>query len=516
MSMPNHSRVSPDKQDRAKGETRSVSLVPYLCAAGFLTALLWITWPYVEDDAYIHCQFARNLYTGGEFSFNPGQIVFGDSSPLWVFLLIGLRVLGLPFEMGAKLLSGAFALLSCWLLVRLIERCAGLCGRDSRLRAWSMALFLSHPFLIAIIPTGMETTLAVAWLLGFSLASERALLSDRILPGAGLGLAAALGTLVRPEFLLLGPCFVSAIVLRRLFHRSNGEGRWVGKAAFFLLLWAVVVAGIAAACYGYFGQVLPTTLRAKSYDAGLFSAMGAVRTAKVLAVGYGPLVLVALGSGVSWHRLAEVVGRIPLVLSGWALLLVGAYVAMSANVQTRYALLLWPWVAVFFALLAESAGTHARRRLVWASGLCFLLAASCITAFPAQVSRVYNSRQVRALCDQVVRDTPADAVLGVYAIGEIGYRTQRRLVDLGCIITPEMADVAPEKRLDFAMELGATYVMLPIIDLPRLGVSPGKAAIRASYRNATWQFPPSRYWEGWKEALVPVSEIRPSSISVRR
>ena len=36
------------------------------------------------DDGFIHVQYARNLMTRGEYSFNPGETSFGTTSPLWV------------------------------------------------------------------------------------------------------------------------------------------------------------------------------------------------------------------------------------------------------------------------------------------------------------------------------------------------------------------------------------------------------------------------------------------------
>ena len=42
---------------------------------------------YWEDDAWIHLEFARSLSRGHGFEFN-GQVVYGDTSPLWVWLLL--------------------------------------------------------------------------------------------------------------------------------------------------------------------------------------------------------------------------------------------------------------------------------------------------------------------------------------------------------------------------------------------------------------------------------------------
>ena len=42
------------------------------------------------DDGFIHIQYARNLATRGEYSFNPGDVSFGTTSPLWVMTLAAI------------------------------------------------------------------------------------------------------------------------------------------------------------------------------------------------------------------------------------------------------------------------------------------------------------------------------------------------------------------------------------------------------------------------------------------
>src|ERR1041385_8217209 len=39
------------------------------------------------DDVYIHLRYAQNLQHGFGYSFNPGEVLTADTSPLWVVLI---------------------------------------------------------------------------------------------------------------------------------------------------------------------------------------------------------------------------------------------------------------------------------------------------------------------------------------------------------------------------------------------------------------------------------------------
>ena len=58
-------------------------------------ALMWPLRHGFTDDGYIHIQYARNIATAGEYSFNPGHVSFGTTSPLWVIVLAAFgRIFG--------------------------------------------------------------------------------------------------------------------------------------------------------------------------------------------------------------------------------------------------------------------------------------------------------------------------------------------------------------------------------------------------------------------------------------
>jgi len=49
------------------------------------------------DDAWIHLGYARNLLAHGYYTYNPGSVQTGATSPLWTLTLAaGLAVLPIP------------------------------------------------------------------------------------------------------------------------------------------------------------------------------------------------------------------------------------------------------------------------------------------------------------------------------------------------------------------------------------------------------------------------------------
>jgi len=58
------------------------------------------------DDAYIHFVYADNLISHGKLFFSDmNEIGVATTSPLWVFLLAGLKLLGMPLPISAKIMG---------------------------------------------------------------------------------------------------------------------------------------------------------------------------------------------------------------------------------------------------------------------------------------------------------------------------------------------------------------------------------------------------------------------------
>ncbi len=135
-----------------------------------LSATLIVLLPRLPlDDAYIFLTYARHLATAGQFSFNPGEVSYGFSSPAYVMVLAAAaRLTSLPVTVG---LAHCVGLVMC----ALASACAYLLweetsGTPSRAEMLLGSVILSGPWFFAVwFVCGMETGFAVLATLGFLL-----------------------------------------------------------------------------------------------------------------------------------------------------------------------------------------------------------------------------------------------------------------------------------------------------------------------------------------------------------
>ena len=133
----------------------------------WLAFLLWFTWGYWEDDAFIHLEFASSFYEGKGFSFN-GLTAYGDTSPAWVFMLVIFYHFIQDWYIAGKilaLLGVIFAISGMFLYVR---RITAPDPRSNEIAAISTLLILINPYFIFWAFSGMEAVTAfglIFWLL---------------------------------------------------------------------------------------------------------------------------------------------------------------------------------------------------------------------------------------------------------------------------------------------------------------------------------------------------------------
>lgn len=393
---------------------------------------------FTTDDAFIHYRFAENVAAGRGFSYNPGVPTYGDTSPLWVFLLVAVAPLAGGVPQAAKLIA-AVSLAAALLLFATLAR------KWMPVPRWAgaavTALFLLDPWLLKWGLSGMETPLAVAAVLGALLLRDRA----RRAEGSGSGqhlegldpwtpLVLGAGTLVRPECVFLAVALAVDIAAAGGRRRLANLALLAGMMALAIMPWLLY----AKATFGVF---FPNTLAARR-DLEYSAAYRAAKMAKILASAYA-LPVGAIAAGLVLRRSLLARREVISPLLG-AVLVLGFYLVWGVSVGARYLLLVTPFlVLVGYAALIELLAARPRLRLAALAGSAAVLigvqgwSVRFVTAWPAGMDpRLFEI--ARWLRDR----TAPDAVVAAHEIGVLGYVSERRMLDLAGLVSPEVEPVS--------------------------------------------------------------------------
>lgn len=272
-----------------------VLLVVLKVLAIFEIGTLW-------DDAYIVQRYAHNLLHDGVVAWNPGEAPsYGVTSPAFLLVATPLQLLaGGNWALSAALSSALGGVLFLAALGLALLRS----GAPPRARAAALALTV---FCIATSPTtdhfasGMDTTLALAWMAASLLAALRFEASPSRARAAALGGAAGLCLVFRPDMLLIVGLVPPAFVL---LARERAERR---SGLLALGVMVAVLASLLLAGSLYFGTALPLPAHAKRpgfYGAG-FDAIYRGRALDALlafVASYWPLFLAVAAGLVAGGR----------------------------------------------------------------------------------------------------------------------------------------------------------------------------------------------------------------------
>jgi len=419
-----------------------IERIGLVVALALAAGLMWPLRGYLTDDTFIHLRYAEHLARGQGMVFNPGERVYGCTSPLWVALIADGIALGLDGVWTAKLLGALSTFASIALFLQLMRRTLA----TPALRAFATVAWGGHAWMARWAMSGMETPLAVALVLGgFVAFTEGKQWGSRPVRTGALW---ALGALTRPEVAFL-------LGLWGIFLIADAENRaGIRRLVFGALPPLVIYGGWLAFARVYFGSFLPQTLSAKAAGSGGpgFSLDLLRRQLEIVAASEGPLVLVLLGALVfAGRRLVPGRWSTHRVLPwAWVAAVPALYVARGVPVISRYLLPLLPVIAWLAWRAAEvwwrpDAQAPPRRRVV-------VLGALLAAAVLAQNLAVYRTRVIShvdafttGLDRSLVRwgrwfgeHAPEGSLIATPDIGAIGYFSDRRVLDLAGLVSPGM------------------------------------------------------------------------------
>lgn len=408
----------------------ALSIVVKLLLASFATQFVLV------DDAYITLRYARNFVTHGEFAFNPGEAVFGITTPLWGLVSSALTLVSGKFVEIALILTGiTLTSWTAWIASSMV---------GERFRFAFLALFLFAPCFIDNQLLGMETSLFVLLMVG---SMDSALRGRAVHSAAFFGLLA----ITRPEACLLSPFLFFALASKSGIKGAlHSLTRPAALAA--LLLPGVLWAAFALTTYG---GLIPQSMLAKTgwnaehyNDASPFVALWRaiprltfIPFVDALPPKLGTLLTSLLSLGIVW--IAAINWKRGTAASrawlGFYLAYVSFYVlGKGATEASWYSIP--SSVALLFALEpAWPRWLTLESRTVRVATLGLLISVSSVAAFRrGELLRYYEDGY--GACAADLNGEPAGRVV-IGEIGVFGFRSKHAITDVAALVSPEVLDM---------------------------------------------------------------------------
>jgi len=414
---------------------------------------IYVRWLGVPlDDVYIHCRYASNLLHGYSFSFNPGETLTADTSPLWVVLITIGGLFTTRLEIAAILVS-----LLCYLaLASGVYRVARdlLLFRESQARLAGWLTVLASRLAWSGM-SGMETALAA--LIMLLVVEEHVRSRSRGILRGREGILLGLGILTRPEFLFVIVILtVDWIYLRRTADIS----RWSLAILLFLII------------------ASPSILLSSATSGDLVSHSSVVQGAsisilpnfkylwfalKIIASNNLVIFLLILLSFLTLWKLPTY--RLLLII-GLGLPLLQAFVAPQFRHHGRYFFPVLPLVI----LLGMAVWRECEYRKI-SPIILRLVPALAILAGLIETGRwaYIEAASVRNINDQhlaaaqwLKTNKYATDILAVHDLGAIGYLTNEHIIDLTGLATPSLWPVQHDQDMVWrkARAMGANMFVI--------------------------------------------------------
>lgn len=428
----------------------AISIIFYLARAGQPGFPL--------DDAWTHQTYARNLGLHGVMAFSPGVPSAGGTSLLWVLILALGYSLKIPFFPWTFLWSGIFAVATAFFAALLHQQyfnnfrnsviVAILCILEWHL-AWSAV-------------SGMEIGLFTCLTLWFFL-----LLIRDTSPWI-LGALTGLIMLVRPEGILLAGIYGFTL----LFKHPRELKVVLRRGAAFAVMFLLINSPWIAFNLTYANSPFPNTLTAKFMHYGYpWSPRRSLEYLWNVLLYFldGPLLLIFPGALFKLYnsiRSRTIPDPQPLYLFVG---IIGIYAVAIPFIydEGRYLIPLIPLVIIYGVegigqFLELALPTPFMRSAVWVLlfGAVLFLWVSGSTSFSGTV-RMYDQVHMQA-AQWINEHAPQDAIIATHDIGILGYFTNRQIVDLAGLISPEVVPIMDDhpKLAEYLQSRRISYMIV--------------------------------------------------------
>jgi hypothetical protein len=410
------------------------------------------------DDAWIHQTYARNLGQHGLMAFSPGIPSTGSTSAGWTALLAAGYFLRVPFLPWAYLWGCIFAVAAAFTAAHLSYSYFG----NFRNAAIVAVLCIFEWHLAWSAVSGMEVSFFTFLTLLFLF------LLHRNSPPYFMGLVAGLAFLVRPEAVIL----IGIYGIKILIETRHNLIKLLSTIGLFAVVLLIVISPWMIFNFTLIGRPFPSTISSKFMQYGYPVSIGK-------SIGYlwnvllyflnGPLMLLVPCAGFAIYRAIRQKRTDLYYAPVWSLALILSYtVALPAIYHHgRYLMPLIPILAIFgmegLVLLIEKLQLSGRlQTAIWVvtGAIVIVLWINGASTYALQIKLLNeNHAQVAHWVDEHI---PKDAVIATHDIGLVGYITQRQIVDLAGLVTPEVIPIMNDqvKLANYVHNKQVSYVIV--------------------------------------------------------
>ncbi|MFC1780609.1 hypothetical protein ACFLY9_02850, partial [Patescibacteria group bacterium] len=405
------------------------------------------------DDVFIHFQFSKNIAEGNGFSFNANQPTSGSTSPAWTLLITPFYLLVKNHLLIAKVLSTVFFIFS-----GITTYFLGLEILKSKKYSLIAAIFtLSTGRLAWSALSGMEVTLFTFLITLFLLLYLKR--KSKYLLMFLLGIAST----VRPEGYLIAVFYFLILIIQLIkslgssrskrFNRSLTSHLKVLLISGFIYL--AIITPYLVFSYITTGSFLPNTFNAQSISDLTFAVKIKHALLYILRFGYlliidNPIIGICLPFGIySLIKKLKTNGKyFLLILIAVGFPLLASITAPNLRHHGRYTIPFTPLYVIIGLIgiryILEKLRykiTHLQRKFKYfvLSSVLIYLTVMLFNWADTYAWNVKNINDMHVKLGNWVKDnTPEDSIIALNDIGAITYFSQREIIDIIGLVSPEI------------------------------------------------------------------------------